>query len=204
MNFEVIDNLMQTVVLMICAVISAVQAFRYKERSLIILAFGYACFCMGTLFWGMFIAIRGDVPSVFYVSEISWIAAYFFYLSLQILRISNARLEFSAVAAICAGLTAAVVLCFRIMGPSWFVSGLFALTASAIMYLSVFSLSIRTSHKKTDICFVCCIVLQICLYVVSAFMSDFTRFNLYFAVDMTLSICFAVLLPLIISEVKNK
>ena len=49
-----------------------------------------------------------------------------------------------------------------------------------------------------------CVGLQMILFVVSVFMEDFTRFNLYFAVDITLSLSFAVLLPLALREVAGK
>ena len=46
-----------------------------------------------------------------------------------------------------------------------------------------------------------CVGLQMILFVVSVFMEDF---NLYFAVDITLSLSFAVLLPLALREVAGK
>ena len=49
-----------------------------------------------------------------------------------------------------------------------------------------------------------CVGLQVVLYVVSGFMEDFTRFNLYFAVDITLTLSFAALLPLALREVADK
>ena len=49
-----------------------------------------------------------------------------------------------------------------------------------------------------------CVALQILLYAVSAFMEDFTHFNLYFAVDITLTLSFAALLPLALREEAGK
>ena len=49
-----------------------------------------------------------------------------------------------------------------------------------------------------------CVGLQMLLYVVSCFMADYTRFNLYFAVDITLTLSFAALLPLALREVAGK
>lgn len=84
MSFELVDNLFQVVVLFGAAVAATVLSVRRKERGCLILAFGYACFAMGTLFYVLYLAIMGTVPQVFYVSEISWLAAYLFFLSLQI------------------------------------------------------------------------------------------------------------------------
>ena len=72
MSFELVDNLFQVVVLFGATVAATVLSVRRKERGCLILAFGYACFAMGTLFYVLYLAIMGTVPQVFYVSEISW------------------------------------------------------------------------------------------------------------------------------------
>lgn len=41
-----------------------------------------------------------------------------------------------------------------------------------------------------------CVLLQIALYIVSVFMTYYTRFNLYFAVDIALTLSMASLLPI--------
>ena len=55
-----------------------------SSRSCLILAFGYASFMMGTLYYLLHLIILGHGPQVFYVAECSWMAAYFFFLSLLI------------------------------------------------------------------------------------------------------------------------
>ena len=94
MSFELVDNLFQVVVLFSAAVAATVLSVRRKERGCLILAFGYACFAMGTLFYVLYLAIMGTVPQVFYVSEISWLAAYLFFLSLQIVRTEDLHVGF--------------------------------------------------------------------------------------------------------------
>ena len=46
-----------------------------------------------------------------------------------------------------------------------------------------------------------CIVLQILLYLVSDFIQDYTCFNLYFAVDITLTLSMVALLPFTLRDV---
>ena len=87
MNFELIDNSFQITILGFCTIAALFLALRYKSRSLLILALAYACFCMGTTYYILYLVIMGKVPQVFYVAEISWLAAWLFYLSVQILRI---------------------------------------------------------------------------------------------------------------------
>ena len=201
MSFELIDNLLQVAALGSTALAAAAASVRRRDRRCLILALAYACFAMGTLFYVLHLAIVGTVPKVFYVSEVSWLAAYLFYLSLQILRTKPIAVRFSWLPALGALLAAVTVLVVRIMGPSYLVSALFALTVSAIVYLSAFRLLHAPQRSRLDACMLLCVTLQVLLYLVSVFMSDYTRFNLYFAVDLALTASLIALLPLTLREV---
>ena len=111
---------------------------------------------------------------------------------------------FSLPALACALLAAAVVLAFRIFGPSYVVSAAFAGVVFAIVYLAVWRLRRRGGGGLIDCWLLLCVGLQLLLFVVSVFMQDFTRFNLYFAVDIELTFSFAALLPLALREVAGK
>ncbi len=200
-NFELIDNFFQVTVLGFTAFIALILAYLHKSRRCLILSLAYACFFMGTLYYVLCLCITGDVPQVFYVAEISWIASYFFFFSLQIVRTENIRLHFSPIPALCSVFIAATILIFRFAGPSYLVSGLFAIPTSGIMYLSVFRLQCNMKYWLTDFCFVICIILQVLLYIVSMFIKDYTRFNLYFAIDISLTISLVTLLVLNLQEV---
>ena len=204
MNFELIDNCFQVAVLFCAALASIAAAFRQKDRRFLILALFFLCVSMGTLYWVLHLFIFGDVPQVFYVSEFSWLAAYLFLLSFQMVRTDRVKPFFSPLSLICALLTAVVILVFRMFGPSYFVSGAFAGVFSAIVYLAVWRLRRRDSGGLIDCWLLLCVGLQLLLFVVSVFMQDYTRFNLYFAVDITLTLSFAVLLPLALREVAGK
>lgn len=204
MNFEVIDNLFQVSMLAAAAIAAIVLTIRYQERRFMILAFAYASFLMGTLYWVLYLAIIGNIPQVFYVSEISWLAAYLFFLSFQIYRMKHMSLCFSWPASAAAFVIVVLVMGIGMLGPSRFVSGAFAATVAAYTYLTVFRLLNTKPSSKVDICILLCIILQMLLYIVSCFMPDFTHFNLYFAVDIILTIMLAVLLPLTYREVNGQ
>ena len=72
-------------------------ALRHKDRRFLILALFFVCVSMGTLYWVLHLFIFGNVPQVFYVSEFSWLAAYLFLLSFQMVRTDRVRPFFSAV-----------------------------------------------------------------------------------------------------------
>lgn len=198
MNFELIDNGFQIIILGLSTIAALFLALRYKSRSLLILALAYACFCMGTAYYILYLVIMGKVPQVFYVAEISWLAAWIFYLSVQILRIGY---RFSWFAGSAAVLVAVVAFADHAFGPSYFFSTLFAFTAGANMYLSVLGVQSVHPYRSTDGLMAGCIVLQILLYLVSDFIQDYTCFNLYFAVDITLTLSMVALLPFTLREV---
>ena len=204
MNFELIDNLFQVATLGCAAVAALILAFRHRSRHLMILALSYACFSMGTLYYVLHLAIMGNIPKIFYVSEVSWLASYLCILSLQILRTEQLQLRMRPLPAVSAALAAALILVFRMLGPSYLMSLLFALTLGAIVYLSVFRLQSSPAHRRSDALLLACIVLQLLLFIVSAFFHDFTRFNLYFAVDIALTSSLAALLPLTLREVRQR
>ena len=201
MNFELIDNGFQITILGLSTIAALFLALRYKSRSLLILALAYACFCMGTAYYILYLVIMGKVPQVFYVAEISWLAAWLFYLSVQILRMERVGYRFSWFAVSAAVLVAVVAFADHAFGPSYFFSALFALTAGANMYLSVLGMQSVHPYRSTDGLMAGCIVLQVLLYLVSDFIRDYTCFNLYFAVDITLTLSMVALLPFTLREV---
>lgn len=203
MGFELIDNSFQIIILGIFTIIALFLALRYKSRNMLILALAYACFCMGTTYYILYLIIRGNVPQIFYVAEISWLAAWLLYLSVQILRMEKIGYCFSWLAGGIAILIAIVAFADRAFGPSLFFSALFALTAGMNLYLSI--LGIRSVHpyRSMDALMAACTVLQVLVYLVSDFTRDYTCFNLYFAVDITLTLSMVALLPLTLREVSK-
>ena len=79
MSFEIIDNTFQVIVLAAMALLAFIFAFRRSSRSCLILAFGYASFMMGTLYYLLHLIILGHGPQVFYVAECSWMARISFF-----------------------------------------------------------------------------------------------------------------------------
>ncbi len=204
MSFEVIDNIFQVILLLAMTLTALLASVRRRDKRPLVLAFAYGCFAMGTLYYVLYLAIIGKVPQIFYVAEISWLASYLFFLSLQILRSEKLRIRFSLPALLCALLVAAGVMAFRIFGPSLVMSGLLAVTVGVNAYLSVFRIQEKRQNRAVDIGMLVCIILQIALYAVSELMTDYTHFNIYFVVDITLSGCLAAMLPLTLREVKEK
>lgn len=203
MNFEVIDNLFQAIVLSFSSAAAVVLAVRMRERRFLILAFAYICFAMGTIYWLLHIVIMGMVPQVFYVAEISWGASYLFYLSLQILRSEKIKVQFSIVPALVTIWAVWYITRYHILGPSQFLSDVCAVIMGAITYLAVLRLIRREPGWRIDLQLLLILALQITVYVVSWRMANFIHFNLYFAVDILLTLSFAGMIPLLYREVRD-
>lgn len=203
MNFEVIDNLFQAIVLSFSSAAAVVLAVRMRERRFLILAFAYICFAMGTIYWLLHIVIMGMVPQVFYVAEISWGASYLFYLSLQILRSEKIKVQFSIVPALVTIWAVWYITRYHILGPSQFLSDVCAVIMGAITYLAVLRLIRKEPGWRIDLQLLLILALQITVYVVSWRMANFIHFNLYFAVDILLTLSFAGMIPLLYREVRD-
>lgn len=129
MNFEIVDNIFQILVLFCVMTASAVTACKKKNRDFLLLAGGYGCFMMGTLYYVLYLIIMGKVPQIFYVAEISWLAAYLFFLSLSLSRRNLHGKLFGIVSVLGAVVIVCLVMAFQIFGPSLFFSGCFGITA---------------------------------------------------------------------------
>lgn len=194
-NFEIYDNVFQTLLLMGMMVVSGAAGLKYSSRKLVVLACAYGSIMLGTLFYMLHLTIIGDIPRIFYVSEISWMAGYLFFLFLVILRQERKNVDFQPVPAMLAMFTLAASVHSEVMGNSILMSLAFGVIAGAIVYIS--SIRIRRAHLSGthpaafDRMMIAVVILQILVYFVSEYVSDFSTFNLYFAVDIlfTLSLC---------------
>lgn len=194
-NFEIFDNVFQTLSLMGMMIVSGAAGLKYSSRKLVVLACAYGSIMLGTLFYMLHLTIIGDIPRIFYVSEISWMAGYLFFLFLVILRQERKNVDFQPVPAMLALFTLAASVHSEVMGNSILMSLAFGMIAGAIVYIS--SIRIRRAHLSGahpaafDRMMIAVVILQILVYFISEYVSDFSTFNLYFAVDIlfTLSLC---------------
>lgn len=193
MSFEIIDNTFQVIVLAAMALLAFILAFRRSSRSCLILAFGYASFMMGTLYYLLHLIILGHGPQVFYVAECSWMASYFFFLSLEILYWEGLRPPFSPFALAAGVVIAGVVMRVQVFGPSPLMSG-------ALAYLCFSALQKEKRLRPYEIALLSEMSLQILLFVASGFIRDYTRFSLYYAVDILLTLTLVSFLPHILRE----
>ena len=194
-NFEIFDNVFQTVSLLIMTVVSGASGLRHSSRKLVVLACAYGSISLGTLFYMLHLTIIGDIPRVFYVSEMSWMAGYLFFLFLIMLRQNLRELRLKSMPTVLAILTLAASIHSDVMGNSLIVTSFFGAVAAAIVFVSSSRLTAEEARIKAgkdfDLRIIIAVALQILVYFVSEYVKDFSRFNLYYAVDIlfTLSLC---------------
>ena len=203
MNFEIIDNVFQVAVFFAAALGDMVYWFYKRDRLYIILALVHSCFMMGTLYYVLYLIIMGKVPQIFYVAEISWLAAYLFFLSLSLSRRDLHGKLPGVVSVLGAVVIVCLVMAFQIFGPSLFFSGCFGITAGTIVLRCMEVLRREKEHHFLDGIMLSVAWLQVLLYIVSEFIKDYTRFNLYFAVDITLTLTMAYLFFALRKEVER-
>ena len=184
MSFEIIDNGIQVVLFLLFALFSLIQGLHMQNRRFLILAGTYASFSMGTLYYLLYLVIMGKVPQVFYVSEMAWIASYLFLLALCLMETRRYRGKLDVLVLGLTIVEAAMVIDWKILGPSYPFTVTFALVTACIFYYAL--LDYRMEKRRLMLAMVLVIVWQLLLYIVSVFTTGYTHFNLYFAVDFLL------------------
>ena len=206
-NFEIFDNVFQTMSLMVMMIVSGAAGLKYSSRKLVVLACAYGGIMLGTLFYMLHLTIIGDIPRIFYVSEISWIAGYLFFLFLVTLRHEWKKATLQPIPAMLALGTVAASVHSEVMGNSVLMSLAFGATAGAIVYIS--SVRLRrarlsgTPAAAFDGMMIVVVILQILVYFVSEYITDFSTFNLYFAIDILFTISLCSLFWMIRREVRQ-
>ena len=184
MSFEIIDNGIQVGLFLLFALFSLIQGLHMQKRRFLILAGTYASFSMGTLYYLLYLVIMGKVPQVFYVSEMAWMASYLFLLALCLMETRRYRGKLDVLVLGLTIVEAAMVIGWKILGPSYPFTVAFALVTACIFYYAL--LGYRMEKRMLMLAMVLVIVWQLLLYIVSVFTTGYTHFNLYFAVDFLL------------------
>ena len=200
-SFELFDNLFQTVVMALCAACAGALAYRRRRPEYVLLSLAYLCWMCGTLYWSLYLAVAGTTPVVFYVSELSWTAAYLFLLSVSILRqTAEGARHLVWVFVPAAALVLALTVLSALRG-SFLFTLLFCGVVASMGAVCLCRLISKTAGK-TPIVLLAVVVLQAAVYFTSAFTEDYSRFNAYFAVDILLTLTLAAILPALYREVE--
>ena len=141
-SFEISENTFQVIAMFAGMTIAGIVGFKYRSRRAIVLSCAYASFMLGTLFYTLHMNIIGDIPRIFYVSDISWIASYLFLLLLMSMRKnkSDKPVRFEILPAVISAVTFAISVYNEILGPSIIMSCGFGIIAGGIVYYAALNI----------------------------------------------------------------
>ena len=81
---ESVENAFQLALIAVCLTLAVIYTVREKPRNGTLLVMFYGSYLLGDLYWLLYLLFYGDNPSIFYIPDLSWYAAYgFLYLLLQ-------------------------------------------------------------------------------------------------------------------------
>lgn len=201
MNFEIIDNALQVILLFICMMFCVYRTVRTQKREYLLLIGVYGCMAMGTMYYLLHLIIIGDVPQIFFVAEIAWIASYLFMLVLTLKRQEKYKKAFSLPACLLAIWFGVTSFLFSVLGTSRVLRLCYVIAAAMIFYHGLAAI-FQKKVRRLDLHFLAAVSLQLLLYRISAEITDYTRFNLYFLIDFMLTGNLILLLPATIKEVR--
>ena len=141
-SFEISENTFQIIAMFAGMTIAGIVGFKYRSRRAIVLSCAYASFMLGTLFYTLHMTIIGDIPRIFYVSDISWMASYLFLLLLMSMRKnkSDKPVRFEILPAVISAVTFAISVYNEILGPSLIMSCGFRIIAGGIVYYAALNI----------------------------------------------------------------
>lgn len=141
-SFEISENTFQVIAMFAGMTIAGIVGFKYRSRRAIVLSCAYASFMLGTLFYTLHMNIIGDIPRIFYVSDISWMASYLFLLLLMSMRKnkSDKPVRFEILPAVISAVTFAMSVYNEILGPSLIMSCGFGIIAGGIVYYAALNI----------------------------------------------------------------
>ncbi|MGN0733040.1 MAG: hypothetical protein ACI4LC_02570 [Emergencia sp.] len=203
-SFEIIDNMFQVAVMLTCFLTSVFFAVKRKDEMFTSLAGMYGSFMIGTLFYSLHLIIIGETPHISYCAEISWLTTFLFMMQIIIQRTGGSGKNFSLKAAAGAALVVASALYNEVLGPMLLFVIAFAGISGITVYLAIWRIEESRREGRRVSCLEVFIPVIICLdilvYYVSSFYSDLTHFNLYFAIDILLTISCALMLVFYVRE----
>lgn len=85
---EIIENIAQFSVIILCAAVSAVLTIRNRRDSSVLLFFFYVSYALADLFSILYLLFYNQTPVVFYVSDLGWYSSYLF-LYMLLVRLSS-------------------------------------------------------------------------------------------------------------------
>lgn len=204
MTAELFDNILQITCTAICTVWCGAVSINKKSQALSLLACFYLLYSMALLYWTLYLHIMNYTPKVFYVSDLSWVASFFFLLLAELsIRDRPQGREFSALPW-AAPIVSAGFFIFFSQGGDIINNFMWCLAFAAVGYFAIEGL-MRGSRRKRPFYIVVLLVVaaEYALWTVSSFWMGDSLSNPYFWIDFLISALLVMLLPCLKSGVEQ-
>jgi hypothetical protein len=213
---EIIENAIQLAMTGICSCAALYRAVRYRDRAWALLGLFAGIYCLGDLYWMLYLALYGITPQHFSVAEMSWYASYLFLMLLIIyVRVdicghrmpeTGGRTQWARVVSPVLWIVPVFTVGMCIFFMQWgdYVSNIItAVLMTGIMWHALSGLLYRGAEKKPgpasqQLLFVVTLVfavIEYALWISSCFWMGNTIGNVYFWLDILLSCTFLMFVP---------
>lgn len=186
---ELIDNSIQLLIVFACGIFSGVHAIKSKKQGWIFTALFYLSFGMGLTYWVLYIVLFNSAPQVFFVSELSWTAAYIFLAMSLVSDISEEEKKFKVGFLPWILPIFSFIMCiFFCLRGSYLENILMGTTMAICGFFAARGIIFAKQKNQKDRFFTCCAVLiffaaEYLLWISSYFWIDDTLINPYFLTD---------------------
>lgn len=206
---ETIENAVQLALIAVCLTVSCVYVVRKKPPNGRILIMFYASYLLGDLYWLLYLMCYGHTPAIFYVSDLSWYAAYtFLALMLHGLFTEEERKEKYWPVYLPVLFTGGMCV-FYMQWGDYFGNLMSAMLMSILMIHSVRGLIFIRKHPEAENRRMMCLltlvfcVLEYCVWTVSCYMDEYeAAYYTYIGFDVLLTVSMILFLPAFRKAVK--
>lgn len=214
---ETIENAFQLALIAVCLALAVIYTVREKPRNGTLLVMFYGSYLLGDLYWLLYLLFYGDNPSIFYIPDLSWYAAYgFLYLILQRLSTKEERQTSCPAAWLTLLFTGGMGIYYII----WYISNGYndgyistavsAVLMSLLLFHSVRGLAYIRSHPEAGrrrmlyIVTVVFVVVEHLMWTASCIWTEDTPANPYYWFDVMMTINLALFLPAFRKAVRDE
>lgn len=194
------ENAIQIAVLILCAILAASRAARYRSRSWVLLSFFYGSWLLGDIYWLACLLFFGTTPQISVISDLSWYAAYIF-LYLLLCHVSPPQelpgMGTKRIVWLGPALAVGMAVFFIQWGEI-----LSNLIYAGLMGLLLYAALRRLTEKECDRreCFLPAMILLLCLleyalWTASCFLNERIPLHPYYWFDLLLTVSFPLFLP---------
>ena len=198
---EKIENSVQLLVVAVCFGITVVRFVRTKSRNWELLAMYYGNYCLGDLYWLLFLLFYGSTPNLTFISDLSWYAADLaLLLLLNHVAIPGERTERSKIPLLFPLLSVGMFFYF-VQGGNLLNNLLSVFVMAPLMHHAARGLVYyRKQHLQTRNRLLYCLALFLCLaeyglWTISCFYWSDSIDNPYFWLDGLITLCIPMLIP---------